>query len=300
MEKGVRERILEVLSQKRQVPQSELWRIAGVSKSRASEVLKELENEGLISKRRLLGRNVVVKLTNQLRIGIIRAAEYPFVIPFMRRLNANGYKTDLLVYDNGIEATRALVNGQVDLALSPFITQALFSAVAGIKILAGGAKGGGALVGGDFNAVGSTVMSSMDLWLHMEFGNVDVIPFSSGKEMAEAFLSRKVGAVAIWEPYVTLLERAGHRARRFDLLDCCTLSSRPDLDSDKLIRLYYESFNDFRSAMDRWAGVYAEAIGEEYSLISSALKNYEFDPTLDKRMLERQLRVLGIKLHLNV
>lgn len=105
------------------LPQSELRELTKLSKSRLSEILSELEKEGLITRQRIMGKNLNVSLNNSLRIGIIEAAEYPFIIPFYKMVKNAGFNTELRVYSDGVSLTRDLVLGKLDVGMSPVVTQ---------------------------------------------------------------------------------------------------------------------------------------------------------------------------------
>jgi predicted transcriptional regulator len=61
MSSGIRDRIIEILREHQgsHIPQAYIHRALGVSKSRVSEILSELEREGLIS-RISIGRSKVI------------------------------------------------------------------------------------------------------------------------------------------------------------------------------------------------------------------------------------------------
>ncbi|WP_338600261.1 MarR family transcriptional regulator [Sulfolobus tengchongensis] len=292
-----KDKVVSILKEKGPIPQTELIKLAGLSKSRLSEVLSELEKEGIIRRRRILGKNLEVSLSQErfLRLGIIRAAEYPFIIPFIKNLERKGYIVSVKIYDNGIDVTRDLVEGKLDLGLSPIITQLTFSAIFGnIRIIAGGAKGGGGIVGKACNRIASTVMSSMEIWAFNEFKNVDIVPSYSPYQMIEYLEKGTVNGIAIWEPFLTFLERKGHRVHRFAPLHCCTLAVKEGLDWEKIKKIYEESFSWFKSSMDRWISDYSNLLDVDYNILKEASKNYEFDPYLDLSEFRNTLKKSGI------
>mgnify|MGYP000335990636 CR=1 FL=1 len=111
----LREKILEVLrNNPKGLRQSEIAKALGASRSRVSEIVKELEKAGLVIRIRERGIQVV-KLSHELRekkfsrilkLGIIWSSEYPFITPFAKFLEKeHNLRLDVIVYENGLDAT---------------------------------------------------------------------------------------------------------------------------------------------------------------------------------------------------
>lgn len=297
MNRNAGDLIRKLLEERGSLLQSDIPKLSGISKSRTSEILRKLEREGYIKREKVIGKNVKVSLLNRkvLKIGIIRAAEYPFVVPFMERLRSEGYIPLLEVFENGVEATKALALGKVDLAFSPLITQLVFSSMSDIEIIGAGAKGGGALVGEQGELVGTTVLSSMDLWVHMSSTRSKVTPFDSAESLVKSLKLREVDRIAIWEPYVTRLRMEGYKVEEFDHLHCCTLASRLE-EGEKFKRIYQDAFQLFLAHKERWGEIYAGLIGEDPKVLLSSLANYEFDWRLDEGYVKKVVTNLGFTL----
>jgi predicted transcriptional regulator len=292
-----KDKVISILKEKGSVPQSELGKLSGLSKSRLSEVLSELEKEGLVKRRKVLGKNLEVSLSQDrfLRLGIIRAAEYPFIIPFIKNLENRGYNVTVKIYENGVDLTRDLVEGKLDLGLSPIITQMIFSTIyRNIRIVGGGAKGGGGIIGKTCNRIASTVMSSMEIWAFSEFKNIEIIPSYSSYQMLDFLEKGIVDGIAIWEPFLSILERKGHKVHRFTPLHCCTLAVRDTMDWERIKNIYEESFSWFKSSMDRWISSYSNLLNIDYNILKEASKNYEFDYYLDLNEFKNALKNSGI------
>ncbi|MEM1858107.1 MAG: MarR family transcriptional regulator, partial [Desulfurococcaceae archaeon] len=103
MKSRVRERVIELLSEfeGKYIPQSYIHRSLKVSKSRVSEVLRELEKEGLIQ-RVSVGRVNIVHImpgafrgaierakARELKLGIVYSSEYLFLGFFVKGLLRN-------------------------------------------------------------------------------------------------------------------------------------------------------------------------------------------------------------------
>ncbi|QGA54840.1 MarR family transcriptional regulator [Sulfolobus sp. E5-1-F] len=292
-----KDKVISILKEKGSLPQSELGKLSGLSKSRLSEVLSELEKEGIIKRRKVLGKNLEVSLSQDrfLRLGIIRAAEYPFIIPFIKNLENRGYNVTVKIYENGIDLTKDLVEAKLDLGLSPIITQMIFLTIyRNIRIIGGGAKGGGGIIGKTCTRIASTVMSSMEMWAFREFRNIEIIPSYSSYQMLDFLEKGVVDGIAIWEPFLSILERKGYKVHRFTPLHCCTLAVRDNMDWEKIRGIYEESFSWFKSSMDRWISSYSNLLNIDYNILKEASKNYEFDYYLDLNEFKNTLKNTGI------
>ncbi|BFI74063.1 MarR family transcriptional regulator [Sulfurisphaera ohwakuensis] len=291
-------RIIEILKKFGELPQSELVRISGLSKSRLSEILSELEKQGLIERKKSLGKNLSVKLSNKfIKIGIIRAAEYPFIIPFVKALKEKGFFVDILIYDNGLSLTKDLVEGKINIGFSPVVTQLIFKKIFNnFDIIGGGAKGGGGIIGESLcDRVGSTTMSSMEIWSLLYNPDLNLQSYDSPESMVADLENHKINAISIWEPYFTILIRKGYPIlHTFEPLHCCTLAVRNELDKDLIKKVYEESFTSFLFQKDRWVIDYANLLGINYSILSDSVKNYVFDYYLDLNEIRRNLRKIGI------
>ena len=291
-------KIIDILKKVGEIPQSELVKLSGLSKSRLSEILSELEKQGLIERKRGLGKSLNVRLSNKfIRLGIIRAAEYPFIIPFVNSLKEKGYFVDIRVYENGLKLTKDLVEGKINLGFSPIVTQLFFKKIFNnFEIIAGGAKGGGGIIGDSLcNSVGSTSMSSMEIWSLLFNPDLDLKNYDSPDSMIDDLEKHKISAVAIWEPYFTILSNKGYRIlHKFEALHCCTLAIRNELDSELIKRIYEDSFSIFLSQKDRWINDYASLLNSDYLVLKESVKNYVFDSYLDLNEVRRNLRKIGV------
>jgi len=274
------------------LPQSELRELTKLSKSRLSEILSELEKEGLITRQRIMGKNLNVSLNNSLRIGIIEAAEYPFIIPFYKMVKNAGFNTELRVYSDGVSLTRDLVLGKLDVGMSPVVTQLFFKNIFNnIEIIAGGAKGGGGIVGEHCGKVGSTFMSSMEAWALDYCEEADIVHVKGPKDLMRKLERKEVNSIAIWEPYLTSLRNTGFKVEYFDHEHCCTLAVRKGINEEKIKMIYEESFSSFLSSKERWLRDYAYFLNFDYSILSQAVVNYEFESYLDNKDMEKTRKV---------
>ncbi|AWR94891.1 DUF7343 domain-containing protein [Acidianus brierleyi] len=292
-----RDIIIDLLSKNGSLLQTDLVKLSGISKSRVSEILSELEKEGIISRKIIAGKSLEVSLKSRIiKIGIIKAAEYPFIMPFYKKLKDSGYSPSIIIYKNGIDVTRDLALGKLDIGFSPVVSQIIFSKAFDIKIIAGGAKGGAGIIG-ESCEVGSTVLSSMETWTIADFKDVKIVPFNSPEDLVSNFQEKKIKSIAIWEPYLSILKDQGNKISHvFEPVHCCTMAIRSDLDEEKIKNLYESSFSWFLESKDRWIPEYANLIGEDYSIMKKAINNYEFDSYLDLNEVYKYLKKSGIYL----
>ncbi len=156
----VEQAILEILETSKggEAYQSDLVRQSGSSRSRVSEVLSSLESRGLIS-RTSLGKNFQILYTGTsrnlkkrsgkiLRLGMIRASEYPFVLPFEKALREKmGVTLRFVFYDNGLDLSRDLSQMRLDLGIAPVLTHFVFFSIGSpIKMIAPAGAGGAAIL----------------------------------------------------------------------------------------------------------------------------------------------------------
>ncbi len=287
--------------------QSEIHEKLGLSKSTVSEILSWLEDENEVVRRKVSGRSYRVWLSKYspepveglLRVGILKASEYPKVVAAAEKVNAI-----LRVYDSSIDLTKDLVHGHVDIAASPFVTQAFFGVLMKtIKIVRKVAMNGSGIVlsGSKSNWWGCSEFSTMErnLRRYMETkglrGNIRY--FRSPESMIDSLEELK--GIAIWEPYFTMMEN--YRKEPFNevLGDfiCCTLAVNvafSEINYD--LRDKFLSEFDRAKAGKREAEMLSELIGFPADVIRRSFESYIFNPeqSLTERELE-DLRLGGIE-----
>ncbi len=310
------ERLLELVVTSPGLSVTEAAARLGASKSAVSELARRLEEEGLLRRVRrgplvllypVRGAAGAARRGRRLAIGLVRAAEYPFVIRFASELARLGYEVEYRVYGNGLDATYDLVTGRVDLALTPLPTQLLFYALTGrLRILGSGVTGGAAVFrvpGGPEGVAYTTRASTMEVCLRLSEagGRVRRLVYaSSGLEIVEAAERRRAGYVAVWEPYASMLEGRASRVAGCDELGiaaCCTLAASVERlgpeERRRVARAYAKALAEF------WGGVneqevraYAELVGIPLPRLRRALRSYRLeladpDPSWAVRALER-------------
>ncbi len=300
-EKELRDRIIELLStiQGNAVPQSFIHKSLTASKSRVSEILAELEREGLI-RRRQVGRSKIVYVPSgiseiersgekkKISLGIVYSSEYLFLGYFLKRLKEAGLEIEVKVFSDGIEATDSLAHGSIDLSISPFVGQLLmFPLFESYTIIAKGmGKGYNIMYKEGGEAVHSSKMSTMDYIrsVALKRGIIysDTISYYSSIDELLRKAHEKKGYVVTWHPIFRFLEKMGFRRIDFEGIVknelCCSLGISNILGNkmkDKIAELYVKSLEDYLGKKDKYIETYSAITGIEVPLLKDAIKEYE-------------------------
>ena len=288
------------------VLQSEIHEKLGLSKSTVSEILSWLEVEKEVVRKKVSGRSYRVWLSKYspepveglLRVGILKASEYPKVVAAADKVGAI-----LRVYDSSIDLTKDLVHGHVDMAASPFVTQAFFGVLMKtIKIIRKVAMNGSGIVFSESESKwwGCSEFSTMErnLRRYMEVKSLEgnIRYFKSPESMINSL--DELRGIVIWEPYFTMIE--GRKEPFNEVLGnftCCTLAVNlafSEINPD----LMEEFLNEFDRAKagKKEAEMLSELIGFPADIIRKSFESYIFDleQSLTKKELE-DLRFGGIE-----
>ncbi|MET1123932.1 MAG: winged helix-turn-helix transcriptional regulator [Archaeoglobaceae archaeon] len=266
--------------------QSEIGEILNLSKSTVSEVLSKLEEEGKITKRLVSGKSYRVWLVKHapfaiegvVRVGILRASEYPKVVTAARKVGGI-----VKVYDSALELTKSLVSGKVDVAASPMVTQLFFGVLMkNIKIFRIVAmNGSGVVYGGGKDWFGCSEFSTMELnlrkFLAAKGEKLKIRYFASPEEMLKSL--SELRGIAIWEPYFSAVE--GEKEEFREVLGdfvCCSLAANTGF-----LEVNGELFDDFLSKFDSArvsrssAEELAALIGFDVDVVYRSFSSYEFE-----------------------
>ncbi len=300
--------------------QADLVRATGFSKSRVSEVLTKLERDGVIG-RTHVGKNYVVYLKSppperrqgKVTLGIIRSAEYPYVVPLKKRLYEKGIDLEIKVYDNGIDVMKELSMGKLDFGISPMVMQLFFYFLESpIKIIAPAGAGGASIVSGKYLSehprVASTKLSTMELLVRTTvsgavMGEVGDMSYARSPESLVKMLEEgRAEAIGIWEPYVTMLTEMGfHKLTDYSDFGehyCCTLashSSLPEKTVSAVVSAFRDALSAYRSNPDTYLAPYSALIGMPYKLVLKAASAYTYPDDLSASVMLRQIEQAGIR-----
>ncbi len=307
--------MLRVVLERPGLTQSEIARATGFSKSRVSEVLLDLEREGLI--RRARRGNVVLVFPStpvprgeerRLRLGVIKACEYVFIAPFRKALKEKGYSLEVSVYSDGLAALWSLVTGEVDLALAPIASELLFYALTGRLRILGGGAGGGAWVlenpRAACDACSSTLASSMEVLVKEVIGRgASIIYERSGERIVFDLEAGRARYAALWEPYASMCILKGYRVVQepsTDLLPlCCCLAASTTLSDETrevVVKAYAEAVEEACRSPERWIEAYSAMVGVDSSYVRRAIGSYTFTSKVPMNEVERMLRRSGLEL----
>ncbi len=320
----LRERILQLLKEHPEgLRQIDIARTLNASRSRVSEIIRELEAKGIVEKIR---EGSIVKITlskpikprettpsKTLKIGIIWSSEYPFITPFAKKLRDKlGYSLEVRVYSNGLDATWDLVIGEIDLALTPMITQLLYASLTSkLKIIGGGATGGASIIRNPRGREGwgaSTKASTMDLCLtrawklmgveeeHREYA-------MSGEELMRKLVKGEVELIAIWEPLASKLKNMGYReitsCRELEVNHCCTLAANTRIEEgllEKIGSIYAEALREFMRNPYRWLEWYSAKTSISVDVLKHDIQYYEYKDYVEVEKSIKLINDTGLKI----
>ncbi|MEM4718096.1 MAG: MarR family transcriptional regulator [Desulfurococcaceae archaeon] len=315
----VKRKVLELLKsyQGKSIPQSFIHRILGVSKSTVSEVLSELEKEGLIS-RTIIGRVKIVNIypfisetqleyaVKKLTLGLVFSSEYMFLGGFIKRLRRKGVSIDILVYRDGLEATRALASGWIDLVLSPLVGQLyIYPLYRTYRVIATGLRGGFSVLGSiDDEEIYSSLISTMDYvrsyLIRKKMIKAEKTIYYNDPMKVITALKRK-GIIVTWHPIYLKLERIGLKTiythKDIDIGFCCTLAASTSVGEkmlNNIIKAYTESIEDYKKNPGKNLVYYSSITGIDISTLKSAISEYSIAESLDKNLVNRVARELKV------
>ncbi len=315
MRKDIEEKILKLL-ESGETLQSSIYKALSVSKSRVSEVLKDLEERNII-KRQKIGKNYIISLSsyakgteNFIKIGIIKSSEYGYIIPLRKILKERGVDLEIKVYDSGIGVMKDLIMGRLDFGISPAISQ-IFFAYAGfpVKIIAPAGSGGGYLfsnVKDEKPKALSSRLSTMEMMLRTAINSsiirdpAQVSYFDDPMEAISDYLKGKADTITVWEPFAGMLRAEGMReAYKYSEMEhyCCTLSAHSSLKENIIERFkkdFYKSVNLYEKNRESYIFAYSALLGLPYGLVEGSLNDYRYHHDLDLKLLERQLAYAGV------
>ena len=312
-------KILDILSRNPDgVPQPYIHRSLGLSKAYISILLRNMEKQGIVYRVKV-GNTYVVKLTkrvtpthNNLRLGIVWSSEYLFLGHFAKLLRDSlNINLTVSVYPSAIQATSAIIRGEVNGVLSPLMTQLYaYILTRGIVIVGGGA-GGGAMVF-EFPKSGSDVIisseaSSMDLCRFIatrkgivEYGNVRY--FGTPNEALEIIKRGRARYAVIWHPLTTFTKLVTHRVVAEcgdfeEMKHCCTLALSRTMDTEtveKVSEIYRVAIDAFLKQPLRYVEWYSSITGIDTALLKEALRIYRYAADIEIRSVKKVLETLNL------
>jgi len=314
---SIKRRVLEFLRsyQGLHIPQSHIHRALGVSKSRISEILRELEFEGLIT-RRIIGRSKVVYVKpgifekqleikqRSLRLGIVYSSEYLFLGGLIKRLVKRGFSVEVVVYRDGLRATRALAEGELHAVLSPLVGQLyMYPTYRTFRVILAGLTGGfRVLFKSDPSRVYSSMISTMDYVRQYILSKRLIEAFTTIYYSDPADLHSKRGVkgyVVTWHPLYLELEKQGFRVLYtpgdLDVDFCCTMGVSSTLSQREyavLRKTYFEALEEYKRRPSRYLDYYSALTGIDNSILKSAISEYRVSSELGVKIVDKILSSL--------
>uniref|UniRef100_A0A7J3XYU3 MarR family transcriptional regulator n=1 Tax=Thermogladius calderae TaxID=1200300 RepID=A0A7J3XYU3_9CREN len=312
---SLKERILGLLKSYKGswIPQSHIHRALGVSKSRVSEILAELEKEGLVA-RRVVGRSKIVyvypdigereveTVGKLIRVGLVFSSEYLFMSAFAKGLEASGYRVEVRVFNDGIKATRALAEGLVDISVSPLVGQLyLYPTYRTYRIILAGLWGGFRVLSlGRPGPIHSSAISTMDYARRVAVarGGLEADEtryYWSSDEVLK--IKPGEGYVVTWHPiYLKLVEegaRVVYEPEELDVKFCCTLGVSTAVSNRArraIARAYFNALETYAREPERGLEYYSSLTGINISTLKSATREYKVAEGLDIKLVRGILR----------
>lgn len=285
--------LLRVIEETGPTTLSELARATGWSKSMIWRRLRKLSSAGLVELQKR-GGTLIARAREPLsppptaRLGMLRASEYPYVLPLARRLRSLFHDVEIVVYDEARHLALDLAAGRVHLAMAPLVTLLLTHRLSGgrVHIIGGGSAGGAAVAWNPDGARGhaTTMASSMELCAELRGLHGPRIYATSGDELLSLLRSGRVTAAALWEPYASRAASQGLEVEDCGLPVCCVLGAHRSLEPlyPRITAAMEESVSDARrGAWDPAA--YSRLTGLPRSEVEATVSKYELleNPPLD-------------------
>ncbi|MCE4618768.1 MAG: winged helix-turn-helix transcriptional regulator [Desulfurococcales archaeon] len=294
-------KILSIIVEYGPISLTELSSLTGYTKSWVWKKVKRLESLGLVSLDKRSGTLYInqnqATYKGTLRIGILRASEYPYIIPFSRLLKDITHSVTVAVYDEAYKLASDLASGRVHLAFAPAVTLIAMHRLSGgrVHIIGGGSRGGTGIVysrqGGYGHA--TTMASTMELCATVSRLKPPRVYKRSGNEILESVFTGEVEAGVVWEPYLYIARNKGLDVEACRLPFCCLLGANSLLEDDyRRISSIFARSLDIVSARGVDLQAYAELIGMDYGLVEATVSSYEYIreiPVNDLKMLSRHI-----------
>ncbi len=274
---------------------SELARSLGWSKSMIHRRVMSMASQGVLDVRRE-GGAVVISLPKGgpprvLELGIIRASEYPYVMPLLRALRNRYGPVRVKVYDDALQLVNDLAAGRVQLAFAPAVTLLLFNRITRgrIHIVGGGSSGGAVIVRGSSGEGHATsMMSSMEYCAESNSLEPPRVYLKGGDRILEAVARGQVREGVVWEPYASMAKSMGLSVEPCELNTCCLLGANSSVEQE-YERVTSMAAQAIAEAKRVDLQAYAALIGVDEDLVRRSLASYEFLEEPDRGVLYNML-----------
>lgn len=266
---------------------SELARVSGYSRSWVWKTLQRLSKEKVVNLEKRGGTLIVRPSTTSykklLRIGILRASEYPYIIPFAKRLKNHYHEVEIIVYDEAFKLAYDIALGKLHLGFAPAISHLIVHRVSGglTHIIGGGSKGGAGVIEGKGGSGHITTMAStMELCSDVMRLEPPRVYARTGDAILASVLEGKVRYGVAWEPYLYLARKRGLRVNECNLPFCCLLAGNIGIagEHERISRLLSQAMDEARRRLrdPLLAESYSNLIGIDRNIVAETMARYEF------------------------
>jgi len=281
------EELLKAIFEYSPLSVAELSRVVGKSRSWVWKKVNRLRRLGLVQveKRGGVLRTIPTNASYRglLRLGILRASEYPYILHFKRALKSIAGSVDVLVYDEAFKLALDLARGKVHLAMAPLPSLLAVHRISGggVVVVGGGSRGGAGVAlsrrAERIESVATTMASSMELCLEYTRVKGRRIYMRGGYEILEAVLQGRVDAGALWQPYLDIAEGRGLGVLDCNIPFCCLLGANASLAelAGKIRTLLEQAIQKTRSGMIDVVA-YSSLLELDTELVRRTLGKYEF------------------------
>ena len=274
---------------------SELARRLGSSKSMVHRRVRGMEAAGVLRVYEEGGVTIVGLPEGGPRrpveVGIVRASEYPYVIPLTKALRDRYGAVRVKVYDDALQLALDLAAGKVQLAFAPSVTLALVNRLTGgrVHIIGGGSKGGASIIsGGRGEGHATSRLSSMEYCAESAGLEGPRVYARGGDEIVRSVETGRTRYGVVWEPYATIARLRGLKVEPCELETCCLLGANSSIEAEyeRISRIAAEAISRARSVDP---DAYANLIGMDPQLVKASLGSYSFLEEPDLGVLGRML-----------
>ena len=277
--------MLEAIERFSPITLSELVRALGLSKSSVWRRIRKLSSQGFVEIRKQGGTLLILKGIRDLpvrvlRLGILRASEYPYILYFQKALKDIYEEVKIIVYDEAFKLALDLASGRIHLGMAPVPSLLLAhrASLGRVKIIGGGSGGGsGIAVGGSGQGHATTMASTMELCAEHTNLEGPRIYMRRGEKLLEALKKGIVKKAVLWEPYLTLAKEEGFNVVECDLPFCCVLGGHVSIGDkfDKIKELFALSISHLRTlGFDSYS--YSDLVSLPRPLIEKTVRSYTF------------------------
>lgn len=327
MSKNLQNKISELISNSgtEGILQSDLEKKLKCSKSRVSEIIKNLLLNGSIIRKRVTGRNYALWVLEKfpgyikgiIRVGMLPSTEYMIHLILIREFAKNVSSRLLTVlYNSSSLLLDDLSLGKIDIGFAPLTSFLLRSGEPKLKIISEVASGGSSICENE-NAMGNIIMTSeyssmavMTARFIRSNPDLESRMMLTPHQAVEDFCSSKFRYLSIWEPYLTLLKKNGFDRvvlsyeESMDDSTCCALGiSKLFMDNQAklnelidIIRKKGKYVLKYERKIDQEVQFFSNILSIPADIIRESIVSYRFKFGVSTSSLKKVSSLTGISI----